>query len=78
MLFRSPANLVQQGGAEAALPVAMIDRLAIAYGPGSALLFLASVGICLFYRLDRRRHAAILVELTERRHGVDQAAREVA
>ena len=77
-LVRFPANLAQQGGAEAALPVAMIDRLAIAYGPGSALLFLASVGICLFYRLDRRRHAAILVELTERRHGVDQAAREVA
>jgi len=62
-----PTDLAQHGGMDAVLPTAMTTQLAWFTGPGTALLSIAAALINLGYRLDRKKHAAILVDL-EARH----------
>jgi glycoside/pentoside/hexuronide:cation symporter, GPH family len=62
-----PTNITDRGGASAILPERMVDMLGLFYGPGAALFSLAAVITTLFYRLDSRAHAAIMVDLVERR-----------
>ena len=62
-----PTDLAARGGSAAILPPRMVNALAIFYGPGAAVLFLASVAICMLYRLDRRTHAVVMLDLHARR-----------
>jgi glycoside/pentoside/hexuronide:cation symporter, GPH family len=71
-VIRFPTNLADQGGTSAVLPERMADMLGLFYGPGAALFTLAAVLTTLLYRLDGKTHAAIMVDLVERR----RAARE--
>jgi glycoside/pentoside/hexuronide:cation symporter, GPH family len=66
-VIRFPTNLAERGGTSAVLPERMVDLLGLFYGPGAALLSLASAFTILFYRLDSKAHAAIMVDLVERR-----------
>jgi glycoside/pentoside/hexuronide:cation symporter, GPH family len=58
-----------EGGRTATVQVAphVVDWLGVIYGPGSGLLAISTAVACLFYRLDKRKHAAILADLEERR-----------
>lgn len=49
------------------LSPAMVAWLATAYGPGSGLFALAAALSCMSYRLNGRKHAAILADLNTRR-----------
>jgi glycoside/pentoside/hexuronide:cation symporter, GPH family len=62
-----PTDITNRGGASAVLPERMVDMLGLFYGPGAALFSLAAIITTLFYRLDSRAHAAIMVDLVERR-----------
>ncbi len=62
-----PTDLAERGGTSALLPEGMVDWLGLFYGPGAALLTLAAVLTTLFYRLDSKAHAAIIIDLQERR-----------
>jgi GPH family glycoside/pentoside/hexuronide:cation symporter len=62
-----PTDLAERGGTSALLPERMVDWLGLFYGPGAALLTLAAVLTTLFYRLDSKAHAAIIIDLQARR-----------
>lgn len=49
------------------LPPRTIELIGAIYGPGAGLLAIAAAAICLFYRLDARKHASILADLDRRR-----------
>ncbi|MFI4933341.1 MAG: MFS transporter [Caulobacterales bacterium] len=51
----------------AAIPIATIHRLGIAYGPGAGLFTAVAVAVLLGFRLTRRDHARIMSELSRRR-----------
>jgi glycoside/pentoside/hexuronide:cation symporter, GPH family len=68
-----PTNLAERGGISAVLPERMVDMLGLFYGPGAALFSLAAVLTTLFYRLDSKAHAAIMVDLGERRRATMNA-----
>ena len=74
-LIHFPTDLAQHGGMHAILPIAMTDQLAWFTGPGSGLLSISAALINLGYRLDRKKHAAILLDL-EARHASLAAAAE--
>lgn len=63
-----PTDLAQRGGMDAVLPTSMTDQLALFTGPGTGVLAIAAALLNLAYRLDRKKHAAILQALAER-HG---------
>ena len=69
-----PTNLAERGGVSAVLPERMVDLLGLFYGPGAALFSLAAVLTTLLYRLDSKAHAAIMVDLVQRRSAVANAA----
>src|SRR5882757_1513089 len=73
-----PTNLAEQGGTSALLPERTVDMLALFYGPGSALLFFAALLTNLFYRLDSKAHAVIMLDLKERRRAAANAVSLVA
>jgi GPH family glycoside/pentoside/hexuronide:cation symporter len=50
-----------------------VRALGIVYGPGTAVLGVASLFILLGYRLDRKRHAEIATALAARRVGVKES-----
>ena len=62
-----PTDLAQHGGMSAVLPVAVSDHLAWFTGPGTGLLSIGAALINLGYRLDRKKHAAILTFLAARK-----------
>jgi glycoside/pentoside/hexuronide:cation symporter, GPH family len=64
-LVNFPAHISEQDTA-VALPERMMAWLAIAHGPAASLLSLAAVALMLLYRIDKRRHARIIADLTER------------
>ena len=66
-LIRFPSHLSEQNAAAAALPVQTVRWLGFAGGPGAGLLAVAGTAIVLLYRIDRRRHAQIMADLTGRR-----------
>jgi GPH family glycoside/pentoside/hexuronide:cation symporter len=59
-LAATPAHL-------AAIPVATINHLGIAYGPGAGLFTAVAVAVLLGFKLTRRDHARILDALSRRR-----------
>lgn len=65
-LMAFPAHLTESHMA-VKLPASTLSWLGFAGGPGSALLSVAGTVFVLFYRIDKKRHARILAELTERR-----------
>jgi GPH family glycoside/pentoside/hexuronide:cation symporter len=59
-LAATPAHL-------AAIPVATINHLGLAYGPGAGLFTAVAVAVLLGFKLTRRDHARILDDLSRRR-----------
>jgi GPH family glycoside/pentoside/hexuronide:cation symporter len=59
-LAATPAHL-------AAIPVATVNHLGIAYGPGAGLFTIVAVVMLLGFKLTRRDHARILDDLNRRR-----------
>lgn len=55
------------GAVPGTIAASTVRSLGLLYGPGTAILGLASVVLLLGYRLDRRRHAEIVAALAERR-----------
>ncbi len=64
-LVNFPKNITDRGTV-VAVPEHTTAWLAIAHGPGAALLSLAAVGLMMLYRIDKRSHARIIADLTER------------
>jgi GPH family glycoside/pentoside/hexuronide:cation symporter len=64
------------GAAPEAVSAETVRALGIVYGPGTALLGIASVFILMGYRLDRKRHTEIVAALAARRAARDSAHRE--
>jgi glycoside/pentoside/hexuronide:cation symporter, GPH family len=63
-----PSDAAKAGGAAFDLTPHMVAMLGFFYGPGSALLTLAATALSSLYRLNRKAHAAILVDLGHRRN----------
>jgi GPH family glycoside/pentoside/hexuronide:cation symporter len=61
------------GVAPEAVSAETVRALGIVYGPGTAVLGIASVFILMGYRLDRKRHMEIVAELAARRARVDES-----
>ena len=78
MVDRASDWAAEQGGTSALLPERTVDMLALFYGPGSALLFFAALLTNLFYRLDSKAHAVIMLDLKERRRAAANAVSLVA
>lgn len=57
------------GAAPGSVSPETVRALGIVYGPGTAILGLAALVVLRGYRLDRKRHAEIVVELEARRAG---------
>ena len=68
-LIGFPSNLAERGAAAAALPQETITALGLVGGPGAGLLSIVAIVLIYFYRLDRRKHAAIMADLQARRAG---------
>jgi GPH family glycoside/pentoside/hexuronide:cation symporter len=68
-IIHFPTDLAQHGGLNAALPTTMTDQLAWFTGPGTGLLSIVAALVNLGYRLDRKKHAAILADLALRKGG---------
>lgn len=62
--------------AAAQIPQRTIDLLGIAYGPGAAVLTIATVLVLTRYPLSRQKHRAIMAELQQRKGGDGAAAAE--
>jgi GPH family glycoside/pentoside/hexuronide:cation symporter len=62
------------GGSAATLGADTVRWIGIINGPGAGILALAAASTCLFYRLDARKHAAILHDLLHRRQGATGTA----
>ncbi|WP_221364492.1 MFS transporter [Sphingomonas jinjuensis] len=58
------------GGGAVRLTAGTIRWIGLINGPGAGVLALAAAALCLFYRLDAKRHAAIRRDLGARRRGV--------
>lgn len=67
-LINFPADASAAGDA-AAVPERTSQLLALAGGPGSAILALLGTVLVLFYRVDRKAHADIRAQLSTRRGG---------
>jgi GPH family glycoside/pentoside/hexuronide:cation symporter len=69
-LINFPADVSSASATAAAkVPEQTADLLAMIGGPGSALLALLGTVFVLFYRIDRKAHAAIMAKLAARRAG---------
>jgi GPH family glycoside/pentoside/hexuronide:cation symporter len=66
-LIRFPVGLAAHGGANAHIPVWTLKALGLLAGPGAALITAFGFIVLLGYKIDRKRHAEILAELTRRR-----------
>lgn len=66
-LIHFPADV--SSTAAARVPERTADLLGLIGGPGSALLALLGTVFVLFYRIDRKTHAAIMADLAVRRAG---------
>ncbi|MBD8620835.1 MFS transporter [Sphingomonas sp. CFBP 13728] len=66
------------GSGHAALGADTVRWIGIINGPGAGLLALAAASTCLFYRLDARKHSAILRDLIQRRQDATSHASETA
>lgn len=66
-LIGFPTGLAAHGGANAHISVWTLKALGLLYGPGAALITSLALIILLGYRIDRKKHAEILAELTRRR-----------
>lgn len=66
-LIDFPADVKATAASAAAVPERTADLLAIAGGPGSALLALVGTALVLLYRVDRKAHARIMADLVARR-----------
>jgi len=64
-----PKDIAAAGGTHANLAPRTIELLGICVGPGTAAIGLAGIVVMFGYRLNRRRHAEILLSLAERRNG---------
>lgn len=62
-----PADASAAAGAS--VPERTSQLLALAGGPGSAILALLGTALALFYSVDRKSHAGIMAQLTARRGG---------
>jgi Na+/melibiose symporter-like transporter len=62
--------MAAQGGAGAAIPAGVLTRFGLIFGPGAAVIYALALGVFLFYRLDRRRHAQIQNDLAARQNAV--------
>ena len=62
-----PTDLAAHGGTSAVLPARTVELLGFFYGPATAVLTLGAVMVNWFYRLDRKAHAAIILDLAGRR-----------
>jgi GPH family glycoside/pentoside/hexuronide:cation symporter len=69
-----PVQQVKEQGVTIVLPQTMTDMLGLFYGPGAAVLSLASLALLFLFRLDRAGHRRILAELNARRHPVRDSA----
>lgn len=69
-LINFPADVSSASATAAAkVPERTADLLAMIGGPGSAVLALLGTVFVLFYRIDRKAHAAIMAALSARRAG---------
>lgn len=66
-LIHFPTDLASKGGAAVVLPQATIDWLGFFYGPGAGLLYLGAILATLRHTLDAKAHAAIMLDLRQRR-----------
>ncbi|AXQ27609.1 MFS transporter [Solimonas sp. K1W22B-7] len=69
-----PVQQTKELGLKVELPQATSDALGLFYGPGAAVLSVAAALLLLAFRLDRRTHASIMVELHARREVQAQPA----
>ena len=65
-LVNFPARISEQD-VTVTLPEQTMTWLAIAHGPGAALLSVVAVALMLLYRIDKRSHERIIAELAELR-----------
>ncbi|MGA0599327.1 MFS transporter [Caulobacter sp. KR2-114] len=68
-LIHFPTQTAAPAAAAAGVPRQTADLLAFIGGPGSAVLALLGIVFVLFYRIDRKGHAAIMADLAARRGG---------
>ena len=61
-----PRNIADLGP-NPTLPEGLVTNLGLIYGPGAAVISAAAVLILVGYRIDARRHAAIMEELAQRK-----------
>ena len=73
-LIGFPHGLAATPARLAAIPVATINHLGIAYGPGAGLFTAVAVAVLLGFRLTRRDHARIIEDLNRRRTEVPPSA----
>lgn len=66
-LIHFPDNVKATAAAAAAVPQRTADLLALAGGPGAAVLALLGTLFVLLYRVDRKTHARIIADLAARR-----------
>lgn len=64
-----PRGLDGQALADVEVAATTVQALGWVYGPGTAVLTLASMAVLLLYRIDARRHGAIVAALGARRAG---------
>lgn len=74
-LIDFPVNLAEQGNATT-LPARTVELLGFAGGPGAGLLSIVGISLMLLYRLDKKSHARIIADLTERRRLTEEIARK--
>ncbi|ABS62641.1 major facilitator superfamily MFS_1 [Parvibaculum lavamentivorans DS-1] len=58
---------ISEHDAAAAVSEETVTWLAVAHGPGAALLSLGGIALVLLYRINKRRHAGIVAELAARK-----------
>ena len=66
-LIHFPADLAAKGGDAAHIAPSVVANLGLAYGIVPGALTFACIVICSFYRIDRKTHADIQAQLTQRR-----------
>ena len=66
-IINFPATAEASAASAAAVPAEIAAALALAGGPGAALLALLGTGLVMFYRVDRKAHAKIIAALIARR-----------
>jgi GPH family glycoside/pentoside/hexuronide:cation symporter len=62
-----PSGEAAKTGAQLVLRPETVNLLGLCYGPGAALFSIIGTLVLLLYRLDRPKHALILVQLAQRR-----------